>query len=227
MSGIKILIVDDEARMRKLIADFLKKEGYTIIEAEDGKSTLEIFTNEPQISLVILDVMMPGYDGWTVCREIRKKSQVPIIMLTARGEESDELFGFTLGADEYIAKPFSPLILVARVQALLRRSGMNQSVKNVKFYNGIEIDESGRSVYIDGRKVNLTPKEFELLLYLATNEGIALSREQILNSVWDYDYFGDVRTVDTHIKKLRSKLGAKGNYIQTVRSFGYKFEVVE
>ncbi len=227
MSGIKILIVDDEARMRKLIADFLKKEGYTIIEAEDGKSALEIFTNEPQISLVILDVMMPGYDGWTVCREIRKKSQVPIIMLTARGEESDELFGFTLGADEYIAKPFSPLILVARVQALLRRSGMNQSVKNVKFYNGIEIDESGRSVYIDGRKVNLTPKEFELLLYLATNEGIALSREQILNSVWDYDYFGDVRTVDTHIKKLRSKLGAKGNYIQTVRSFGYKFEVVE
>ena len=227
MSGIKILIVDDEARMRKLIADFLKKEGYTIIEAEDGKSALEIFTNEPQISLVILDVMMPGYDGWTVCREIRKKSQVPIIMLTARGEESDELFGFTLGADEYIAKPFSPLILVARVQALLRRSGMNQSVKNVKFYNGIEIDESGRSVYIDGRKVNLTPKEFELLLYLATNEGIALSREQILNSVWDYDYFGDVRTVDTLIKKLRSKLGAKGNYIQTVRSFGYKFEVVE
>ncbi|NLW56524.1 MAG: response regulator transcription factor [Firmicutes bacterium] len=227
MSGIKILIVDDEARMRKLIADFLKKEGYTIIEAEDGKSALEIFTNEQQISLVILDVMMPGYDGWTVCREIRKKSQVPIIMLTARGEESDELFGFTLGADEYIAKPFSPLILVARVQALLRRSGMNQSVKNVKFYNGIEIDESGRSVYIDGRKVNLTPKEFELLLYLATNEGIALSREQILNSVWDYDYFGDVRTVDTHIKKLRSKLGAKGNYIQTVRSFGYKFEVVE
>jgi two-component system response regulator ResD len=223
MPGIKILIADDEARMRKLVADFLKKESYEIVEAEDGKRALQLFNETPDFKLVILDVMMPGYDGWTVCREIRKNSAVPIIMLTARGEENDELFGFDLGADEYISKPFSPMILVARVQALIRRVG--SGVKSTKIYNGMEIDESGRVVRIDGERIDLSPKEFELLVYLAVNEGIALSREQILNSVWDYDYFGDARTVDTHIKKLRLKLRGKADYIQTVRGLGYKFEV--
>jgi len=225
MFGIKILIADDEARMRKLVSDFLKRDGFTVIEAEDGKRALEIFKEETNISLVILDVMMPGYDGWTVCREIREISQVPIIMLTARGEESDEIFGFKLGADEYITKPFSPMILVARVRALLRRT--NNTAKTVKSFAGLEIDESGRVVQVDGIRIDLSPKEFELLVYLANNEGIALSREQILNAVWDYDYFGDIRTVDTHIKKLRLKLGKRSYYIQTVRSLGYKFEVVE
>ncbi|NLY76104.1 MAG: response regulator transcription factor [Firmicutes bacterium] len=225
MSGVKILIADDEARMRKLVSDFLKKEGYAVIEAEDGKKALELFNSHSDITLVILDVMMPGYDGWTVCREIRKASRIPIIMLTARGEESDEVFGFSLGADEYISKPFSPTILVARVRALLRRTGNN--AKKIKTYPGMEIDESGRVVRINGEKIELSPKEFDLLLYLTANEGIALSREQILNSVWDYDYFGDARTVDTHIKKLRLKMGDKGRYIHTIRSLGYKFEVSE
>jgi DNA-binding response OmpR family regulator len=183
-----------------------------------------MFHREPDISLVILDVMMPGCDGWSVCREIRKNSSLPVIMLTARGEENDELFGFGLGADEYITKPFSPMILVARVQALLRRA--SSGGRNAKSFAGLEIDESGRVVRVEGEKVDLSPKEFELLLYLSTNAGIALSREQILNSVWDYDYFGDARTVDTHIKNLRLKLGAKGGFIQTVRGLGYKFEVV-
>jgi two-component system response regulator ResD len=223
MSGIKILIADDEARMRKLVSDFLKKEGYEVVEADDGKQALQLFNDTPDFKLVILDVMMPGYDGWTVCREIRKNSPVPIIMLTARSEENDELFGFDLGADEYITKPFSPMILVARVQALIRRVG--NGAKCTKVYNGMEIDESGRVVRIDDEKIDLSPKEFELLVYLAMNEGIALSREQILNSVWDYDYFGDARTVDTHIKKLRLKLGGKADCIQTVRGLGYKFEV--
>jgi two-component system response regulator ResD len=223
MSQTKILIADDEARMRKLVSDFLKKEGFEVVEAEDGKEALQFFNDIADFKLVILDVMMPGYDGWTVCREIRKSSKVPIIMLTARSEENDELFGFDLGADEYIAKPFSPLILVARVQALIRRAG--SSAKSAKLYEGMEIDESGRVVRINGEKVDLSPKEFELLVYLTLNEGIALSREQILNSVWDYDYFGDARTVDTHIKKLRLKLGDKAEYIQTVRGLGYKFEV--
>jgi two-component system response regulator ResD len=223
MSGIKILVADDEARMRKLVSDFLKKEGYAVVEAEDGKQALQLFNDTPDFKLVILDVMMPGYDGWTVCREIRKNSPVPIIMLTARSEENDELFGFDLGADEYITKPFSPMILVARVQALIRRVG--NGAKSTKIYNGMEIDESGRVVRINGEKVDLSPKEFELLVYLTLNEGIALSREQILNSVWDYDYFGDARTVDTHIKKLRLKMGEKAEYIQTVRGLGYKFEV--
>ena len=221
---MKILMADDESRMRKLVGDFLKKEGYEIVEAEDGKKALQLFNEISDINLVILDVMMPGYDGWAVCREIRKKSQVPIIMLTARSEENDELFGFDLGADEYITKPFSPLILVARVQALLRRSGGN-GPKTIRSYPGMEIDESGRVVKINGEKIDLSPKEFELLQYLAANEGIALSREQILNAVWDYDYFGDARTVDTHIKKLRLKMGAQAGYIQTVRGLGYKFEV--
>ncbi|GAB4260657.1 response regulator transcription factor [Thermincola ferriacetica] len=222
MGAGKILIADDEARMRKLVADFLKKEGYAIIEAADGRQALDLFYGNNDIDLIILDVMMPGYDGWTVCREIRKSSQVPIIMLTARGEESDELFGFDLGADEYIAKPFSLKILAARIQALLRRVQNNRTVRS---FDGLEIDEQGRYVYVNGEPVDLSPKEFELLLYLTENAGRALSREQILNAVWDYDYFGDVRTVDTHIKKLRLKLGEKSYLIQTVRGLGYRFEV--
>lgn len=224
MPGVRILLADDEARMRKLVSDFLKKEDYEVVEAEDGKAALDLF-HRLDFNLVILDVMMPGYDGWFVCQEIRKTSHVPIILLTAKGEETDELFGFGLGADEYITKPFSPMILVARVQALLRRAG--NGARTIKSFDGLEIDESGRVVRVDGEKVDLTPKEFELLLYLTANAGIALSREQILNSVWDYDYFGDTRTVDTHIKKLRTKLGAKGAFIQTVRGLGYKFEVVK
>lgn len=222
MGAGKILIADDEARMRKLVADFLKKEGYAIIEAADGRQALDLFYGNNDIDLIILDVMMPGYDGWTVCREIRKSSQVPIIMLTARGEESDELFGFDLGADEYIAKPFSLKILAVRIQALLRRVQNNRAVRS---FDGLEIDEQGRYVYVDGEPVDLSPKEFELLLYLTENAGRAMSREQILNAVWDYDYFGDVRTVDTHIKKLRLKLGEKSYLIQTVRGLGYRFEV--
>ncbi|AFV03779.1 Phosphate regulon transcriptional regulatory protein PhoB (SphR) [Dehalobacter sp. UNSWDHB] len=224
MTAGNILIADDEIRMRKLVADFLKKEGYTVIEAEDGKQALDIIHSGQHISLAILDVMMPETDGWTVCREIRKSGQTPVIMLTARSEESDELFGFDLGADEYITKPFSPLILVARVQALLRRtSDPKASVKNL---DGLEIDKNRRVVSIDGERVDLSPKEYELLLYLVDNESLAVSREQILNSVWDYDYYGDARTVDTHIKRLRYKLGIKGDFIQTVRGLGYRFEII-
>ncbi len=224
MGAKKILIADDEARMRKLVGDFLKKDGYSVIEAADGRQALDLFL-EKDLDLIILDVMMPGYDGWTVCREVRKQSQVPIIMLTARGEESDELFGFDLGADEYIAKPFSLKILAARIQALLRRVENNYTA--VKSFNGLEIDEQGRYVYVDGERVDMSPKEFDLLIYLAENAGRALSREQILNAVWNFDYFGDVRTVDTHIKKLRLKLGDKSELIQTVRGLGYRFEVRE
>ncbi len=227
MEGIRILIADDEERMRRLVSDFLKKQGYSVLEAGDGEKTLEIYQNEKgKIDLIILDIMMPKVDGWEVCKEIRASSQVPIIMLTAKSEELDELLGFGIGADEYITKPFSPLILVARVQALLKRTAANRS-KGIRSYQGLEIDEAGHCVHIDGNIVDLTPKEFELLIYLADNKGIALTREQILNSVWDYDYFGDVRTVDTHIKKLRLKLGSKEDYIQTVRGMGYKFEVVK
>lgn len=222
MGSRKILIADDESRMRKLVADFLKKEGYSVIEAADGAEALDLFSGNGDIGLVILDVMMPGYDGWTVCREIRKSSQVPVIMLTARGEEADELFGFDLGADEYIAKPFSLKILAARVQALLRRVGGD---KGSKSFDGLEIDDQGRYVYVDGARIDMSPKEYELLLYLAENPGRALSRDQILNAVWDYDYYGDARTVDTHIKKLRLKLGDKSELIQTVRGLGYRFEV--
>lgn len=224
MDAKKILIADDESRMRKLVGDFLKKEGYFVIEAADGTAALDTFYENKEIDLVILDVMMPGYDGWTVCREIRKESQVPIIMLTAKGQETDELFGFDLGADEYISKPFSLKILAARVQALLRRTG---STKDFMSFDGLEIDNLGRHVYIDGESIEMSPKEYELLLYLAENAGRALSRDQILNAVWAYDYFGDVRTVDTHIKKLRLKLGSKNEYIQTVRGLGYRFEVAK
>lgn len=223
MSGKQILIADDEVRMRKLVGDFLKKDGHKIIEAADGRQALERFRENPELDLIVLDIMMPEYDGWTVCREIRKISQVPIIMLTARSEESDELFGFDLGADEYIGKPFSLKILAARVQALLRRT--ENSCQGQGNYDGLEIDEQGRHVYVEGQEVDLSPKEFELLVYLAANVGIALSRDKILNAVWDYNYFGDVRTVDTHIKKLRLKLGEKGELIQTVRGLGYRFEV--
>lgn len=217
----KILIADDEQRIRKLVCDFLRKEGFETVEAADGREALEIF-QATVIDLVILDVMMPEFDGWTVCRTIRRQSQVPVIMLTARGEESDELFGFELGADEYVSKPFSLQVLVARVHALLRRSG--SSLKSVMSFDGLEIDDSARYVKVDGEMVNLSPKEYELLLYLAENQGIALSRDQILNVVWDMNYFGDVRTVDTHIKKLRLKLGPKGDLIQTVRGLGYRFD---
>lgn len=222
--SVKILVVDDEPRIRRLICDFLKKEGYQTIEAENGKIALNIFHSNPDISLVILDVMMPELDGWSVCRDIRKNAQIPIIMLTARSEEADELFGFDIGADEYITKPFSPVILVARVKALLKRVSNNVKAP-VNSFSGLVIDKNGYAVYIDGQNVEVSRKEFELLAYLSDNAGIALSREQILNSVWDYDYFGDVRTVDTHIKKLRVKLGEKGSYIETVRGLGYKFEV--
>jgi len=219
-----VLIVDDELRMRKLIKDFLSAKGYSILEAEDGEKALEVFeNNKNKISLILLDVMMPKLDGWSVLRQIRQDSKVPIIMLTARGEEQDELFGFELGVDEYISKPFSPKILVARVEAILKRT--NKSEKEVKDYDGIEIDKEGRTVKVDGKPVELSLREYELLVYLVENENIALSRDKILNNVWNYDYYGDSRTIDSHIKKIRHKLGKKGKYIETVRGIGYKFEI--
>lgn len=227
MEQKKILIADDEARLRKLIADFLKKEGFRIIEAQDGAEALELFASESKIDLVILDVMMPKYDGWVVCHQIRKTSSVPIVMLTAKSEESDQLFGFEIGADEYIPKPFSPSILVARVKALLRRAENFNSNKSILTFHGLVIDKKRHSVLVDGEVVELSPKEYELLVYLVENQGVALNRDQILNSVWDYDYFGDARTVDTHIKKLRMKLKDKGKYLQTVRGYGYRFEVLQ
>ncbi len=219
----KILIADDEDRLRKLVCDFLKKEGLQTVEAADGKEALELFEQDAEIDLIILDVMMPKYDGWAVCRIIRKSSSIPIIMLTARGEEADELFGFELGADEYISKPFSPQVLVARVLALLRRSGVDN--KDAISFGALIIDKESHLITIDGNRLELTPKEFDLLSYFAENIGRALSRDQILNQVWDYSYYGDSRTVDTHVKKLRLKLGDKGHYIQTVRGIGYRFEV--
>ena len=219
-----ILIVDDEARMRKLIKDFLVAKGFSILEAEDGEKALEVFeNNKNKISLILLDVMMPKLDGWSVLRQIRQESRVPIIMLTARGEEQDELFGFELGVDEYISKPFSPKILVARVEAILKRA--NQNTKEIKEYGGIEIDKEGRTVKVDGKIIELSLREYELLTYLVDNENIALSRDKILNNVWNYDYYGDSRTIDSHIKKIRHKLGKKGKYIKTIRGVGYKFEV--
>ncbi|MGF0032047.1 response regulator transcription factor [Bariatricus sp. SGI.154] len=224
MEKIKILVVDDESRMRKLVRDFLERKGYQVLEAADGIEAMERFYEDKEIALLILDVMMPKMDGWQVCREVRQSSKVPIIMLTARSEERDELQGFELGVDEYISKPFSPKILVARVEAILRRSHALDISETVDA-GGICIDKSAHQVKIDGKEIELSFKEFELLAYFVENQGIALSREKILNNVWNYDYFGDARTIDTHVKKLRSKLGDKGNYIKTIWGMGYKFEV--
>ncbi len=226
MNNVTVLVVDDESRMRKLIKDFLAQKGYSILEAVDGEDALKVFTeNQNRINLILLDVMMPKLDGWSVLRQIRQTSKVPIIMLTARGEEQDELFGFELGVDEYIAKPFSPKILVARVEALLKRTMGDKN--EVKDYGGITIDPEGRTVKVDGKTVELSLREYELLKYLVDNQNIALSRDKILNNVWNYDYYGDSRTIDSHIKKIRHKLGKKGKYIETMRGVGYKFEVKE
>ena len=223
MNGLKILVVDDEARMRKLVKDFLANKGFYVEEAGDGEEAVDKFFAQKDIALVLLDVMMPKMDGWEVLKTIRKYSQVPVIMLTARSEERDELQGFSLGVDEYISKPFSPKILVARVEAILRRS--NASGGDALSVGGILIDKAAHQVTIDGQPVDLSYKEFELLAYFVDNQGIALSREKILNNVWNYDYFGDARTIDTHVKKLRSKMGDKGDYIKTIWGMGYKFEV--
>lgn len=223
METLKILVVDDEPRMRKLVKDFLTVKGFQVVEAGDGEEAIDIFFEQKDIALILLDVMMPKMDGWEVLKTIRKYSQVPILMLTARGEEQDELQGFKLGVDEYISKPFSPQILVARVEAILRRS--SPGAKDVIDVGGIHIDKAAHQVEIDGKPVDLSYKEFELMTYFAENQGIALSREKILNNVWNYDYFGDARTIDTHVKKLRSKLGEKGEYIKTIWGMGYKFEV--
>lgn len=224
MSDITVLMVDDEFRMRKLVKDFLIQKQYKVLEAADGEEALKVFEeNQNKIDIILLDVMMPKLDGWSVLRQIRQTSKIPIIMLTARGEEQDELFGFELGVDEYIAKPFSPKILVARVEAILNRTKPKQT--EVKEYGGIVIDSEGRTVKVDGKQVELSLREYELLNYLVTNNGIALSRDKILNNVWNYDYYGDSRTIDSHIKKIRHKLGKKGKYIETIRGIGYKFEV--
>ncbi len=225
MDKLKVLVVDDEERMRKLISDFLKIKGYETVEAGDGEEAIDVFFADKEIALIILDVMMPKMDGWEVLKTVREHSKVPVIMLTARTEETDELKGFEYGADEYISKPFSPKILVARVEAILRRSGVSQD--EVVRIGGIEVDKSAHSVKIDGKEIELSFKEYELLLYFIENKGIALSREKILNNVWNYDYFGDARTIDTHVKKLRAKMGTKGDYIKTVWGMGYKFEVEE
>ena len=226
MDTLKILVVDDESRMRKLVKDFLTKKNFQVLEAGNGEEAMDIFYEEKDIALIILDVMMPKMDGWEVCREIRKNSKVPIIMLTARSDQGDELLGFDLGVDEYISKPFSPKILVARVEAILRRTGQNNP-EDVISAGGIVIDKAAHLATVDGKPMELSFKEFELLTYFLENQGIALSREKILNSVWNYDYFGDARTIDTHVKKLRSKMGDKGEYIKTVWGMGYKFEVDE
>lgn len=224
MDGTYILVVDDESRMRKLLRDFLTAKGYQILEAEDGEKAIEVFEeNRNKIKLILLDVMMPKLDGWSVLRKIRQESNLPVIMLTARGEEQDELFGFELGVDEYISKPFSPKILVARVETILKR--VYGDTKQLKDYDGIVIDQEGRTVKVDGKPIDLSLREYELLKYLLDNENIALSRDKILNNVWNYDYYGDSRTIDSHIKKIRHKLGKKGKYIETVRGIGYKFEI--
>ena len=225
MERKKIMIVDDEPLIRKLVTDFLKKQGYTVVEAEDGQQALDKFELEDDISLILLDVMLPVFDGWTVCREIRKQSKVPIIMLTARGAEFDEVFGFEIGADEYITKPFSLNILIARINALFRR--VETSGTELKTLGGVVLDEIAHTVCVDGKEIDLTPNEYELLNYLMENTGKVLSREQILDKVWGFDYFGDFRTVDTHINRLRLKLDSKSNYVQTVRGYGYRFEVAE
>ncbi|RKI41669.1 DNA-binding response regulator [bacterium D16-51] len=223
MDKLKVLVVDDEARMRKLVRDFLVKQDFEVLEAGDGEKAVEVFYEHKDIALIILDVMMPKMDGWEACREIRRYSQVPIIMLTAKSDEKDELLGFELGVDEYISKPFSPKILVARVEAILRRT--NAMGEEKKEIGGIVLDQAAHEVTIDGKQIELSFKEFELLAYFIENQGIALSRERILNNVWNYDYFGDARTIDTHVKKLRSKLGDKGAFIKTIWGMGYKFDI--
>lgn len=225
MDRPKILVVDDESRMRKLVRDFLQRENFEVLEAGDGSEALDIFFGNQDIALIILDVMMPKMDGWQVCREVRAYSRVPIIMLTARSDEKDELQGFELGVDEYISKPFSPKILVARVEAILRRTGRREQEGETLEVGGIRLDKAAHMVEIDGKSIDLSYKEFELLAYFMENKGIALSREKILNNVWNYDYFGDARTIDTHVKKLRSKLGDKGELIKTIWGMGYKLEV--
>lgn len=225
MEKVKILVVDDESRMRKLVRDFLVRQNYEVLEAADGEEALDLFYKEKDIALIILDVMMPKLNGWDVCREVRETSKVPIIMLTAKGDESDELNGFELGVDEYISKPFSPKILVARVGAILRRSGKTEETEENMELGGIVVNKTAHLVTVDGERIDLSFKEFELLSYFMENAGIALSREKILNHVWNYDYFGDARTIDTHVKKLRSKMGKKGEYIKTIWGMGYKFEV--
>lgn len=225
MDKLKILVVDDESRMRKLVRDFLVRQDFEVLEAGDGEEALDLFYKDKSIALIILDVMMPKMNGWEVCKEVRESSKVPIIMLTAKSDESDELMGFDLGVDEYISKPFSPKILVARVEAILRRTNKLGGASEVKKAGAIVLDKTAHEVKIDGRQIDLSFKEFELLDYFLDNQGIALSRERILNSVWNYDYFGDARTIDTHVKKLRSKLGEYGDYIKTVWGMGYKFEV--
>ncbi|MBP3913667.1 MAG: response regulator transcription factor [Lachnospiraceae bacterium] len=226
MDHLKILVVDDEARMRKLVRDFLERQGYMVLEAADGEEAVDIFFSEKDIALILLDVMMPRMDGWQVCREVRQYSKVPIIMLTARSDERDELLGFQLGVDEYISKPFSPKILVARVDAVLRRTNA-QGASEIVESSGIRIDKTAHQVSIDGKDIELSFKEFELLSYFVENKGIALSREKILNAVWNYDYYGDARTIDTHVKKLRAKMGDKGALIKTIWGMGYKFEPAE
>jgi DNA-binding response OmpR family regulator len=223
LNNKKILVVDDESRMRKLVKDFLVKDGYTVLEAGDGQEALDVFYANIDTDLIVLDVMMPKLDGWEVCKEIRSNSKVPIIMLTAKSEERDELLGFNLGVDEYISKPFSPKILVARIAAILRRTSTDGGDEKIEL-GGIVVDKSAHTVTVDGVEVELSYKEFELLTFFMANKGIALSREKILNNVWDYDYFGDARTIDTHVKKLRSKLGEKGNLISTIWGMGYKFD---
>lgn len=223
MERLKILVVDDESRMRKLVKDFLSRSNYEVLEAENGEQAVDLFFDVKDIALIILDVMMPKMDGWQVCREIRRNSKVPIIMLTAKSDEKDELLGFELGVDEYISKPFSPKILVARVEAILRRAG--QTEEECLTIGGITVDKAAHQVKIDEKPVELSVKEFELLTYFIMNRGVALSREKILNNVWNYDYFGDARTIDTHVKKLRNKMGEKGEYIKTIWGMGYKFEV--
>ena len=225
MDKLKILVVDDESRMRKLVRDFLVRQDFEVLEAGDGEEALDLFYKDKSIALIILDVMMPKMNGWEVCKEVRESSKVPIIMLTAKSDESDELMGFDLGVDEYIYKPFSPKILVARVEAILRRTNKLGGASEVKKAGAIVLDKTAHEVKIDGKQIDLSFKEFELLDYFLDNQGIALSRERILNSVWNYDYFGDARTIDTHVKKLRSKLGEYGDYIKTVWGMGYKFEV--
>ncbi len=223
MNALKILVVDDESRMRKLVKDFLEREGFQVVEAGDGIEALDLFYKDKEIDLIVLDVMMPKMDGWEVCEEIRQHSKIPIIMLTAKSDEKDELKGFDLGVDEYISKPFSPKILVARISALLRRSNVLDS-EVILDTDGITLNKSAHTVSIEGKPVELSYKEFELLSYFIENKGIALSREKILNHVWNYDYFGDARTIDTHVKKLRSKMEGKGELIKTVWGMGYKFE---